>query len=175
MLKKIILGLIFVVALILGLAATKPDNAHYERSLTMKAPPEKIFPFIQDFHQWPQWSPWEKVDPKMKRTYSGAENGKGAIYEWEGNDDVGSGRMEILEATPHSLVHIKLDFIKPFEGHNIADFTLAPDGDGTKVTWTMDGPQPFMGKVFCLFMNMDKMIGTQFETGLNNLKAASEK
>lgn len=175
MLKKILLAILGLVALVLGFAATRPDTVHYERSLTMKAPPEKIFPLINDFHQWAGWSPWEKIDPRLKRTYEGAGSGKGAIYGWDGNDDVGSGRMEIMESTPPSKISIKLDFIRPFEGHNTAEFTLEPAGEETKVTWAMFGPNTSMGKVFGLFMDMDKMLGSQFETGLNNMKALAEK
>jgi hypothetical protein len=130
---------------------------------------------INDLHQWPAWSPFEKMDPAMKRTMSGPESGVGAAYAWEGNSKAGAGRMEITESTPSSNVKIKLDFTKPFEGHDAAEFTLLPEGDATKVTWAMTGPSPMMMKVMQVFMNMDKEIGAQFEDGLGTLKANAEK
>jgi hypothetical protein len=172
--KKLALALVVLIVAVLIYAATRPDTLHVERSATVNASPEKIFPLINDFHSWTSWSPYEKRDPAMKRTYSGAPAGKGAIYEWEGNNDVGSGRMEITEAPAPSKVVIKLDFIKPFEGHNIAQFTMQPNGGATNVVWTMDGPSPYLGKVIGVFMNMDRMIGTDFETGLANLKTLAE-
>ncbi len=172
--KKLVLVLVVLIAAVMLFALTKPDTLHVERTATINAPPAKIFPYINDFHQWGAWSPWEKLDPAMKRTHSGAPSGKGAVYEWAGNSNVGSGRMEILDSTP-SKVSIKLDFITPFEGHNLAEFTAKPSGDATSLTWTMDGPQPYLGKVIGVFMNMDRMIGTDFERGLASLKAISEK
>ncbi|MBZ5659575.1 MAG: SRPBCC family protein [Acidobacteriia bacterium] len=166
---------VILIAGVLGLAASKPDTFQVERATSIQAPPEKIFPFINDFHGWTSWSPWEKIDPAMKRTYGGAEKGKGAVYEWEGNNKVGKGRMEITEANPPGKVTIKLDFIKPFEGHNIAEFTMQPKGNATDVTWAMHGPNRFISKVFHVFMNMDNMIGKQFAQGLANLKGIAEK
>jgi uncharacterized protein YndB with AHSA1/START domain len=141
----------------------------------VKAPPERIFPLINDFHQWGTWSPYETKDPAMKRTYSGADSGKGAVYAWDGNKNVGSGRMEILEASPPSKIVIKLDFFAPFEAHNTAEFTMLPQGDATSLTWVMHGPLVFMAKVMHVFINMDKMIGKDFEAGLANIKTISEK
>jgi Polyketide cyclase / dehydrase and lipid transport len=175
MIKTIVIVLVVVVAAILGYAATRPDIFTVQRAASIKAPPEKIFPLIDDFHRWPVWSPWEKMDPDMKRTYSGSAAGKGAAYAWQGNSKVGEGRMEILDDPAPSKVVIKLDFIKPFEGHNVATFLLVPRGDVTDVTWTMDGPSPFVAKLMGVFTNMDKMIGSDFEAGLANLKAAAEK
>ena len=120
-------------------------------------------------------SPWEKRDPNMKRTYSGAERGPGAVYQWDGNSEVGAGRMELTESTPSSHVAVKLDFIKPFEGHDVAEFTLVPAGDSTNVTWRMHGPNRYLGKVMMVFINMDKMLGKDFDQGLAGLKAAAEK
>jgi uncharacterized protein YndB with AHSA1/START domain len=172
----IIVGILVVlVAAVLVYAATRPDAFRIQRAATIKAPPDRIFPLINNFRSWTSWSPWEKMDPNLKRTYSGAESGKGAVYEWEGNKKVGQGRMEIKDTSPPSRVTIQLDFFKPFEAHNTAEFTLAPQGDSTNVTWVMDGRQPFMFKVMSVFMNMDKLIGKDFETGLANLKAATEK
>jgi uncharacterized protein YndB with AHSA1/START domain len=167
--------LVVVVAGILIYAATKPDTFRVQRSASIKAPPDKIFALINDLHAWSAWSPYEKKDPGMKRTFSGTPNGKGAIYEWDGDKNVGKGRMEITDATPPSKIVIKLDFIKPFEGHNTAEFTMEPKGDNTVVTWAMYGPASFMMKVMGIFMNMDNMIGNDFAVGLANLKAAAEK
>jgi hypothetical protein len=130
---------------------------------------------IDDFKRWSDWSPWEKIDPALKRTHSGATSGRGAVYEWAGNKDVGSGRMEITDSSPASKVVIKLDFLQPFEAHNITEFTLAPQGGGTQVTWKMHGPAPFVTKLMQVFVSMDKMVGKDFETGLANMKAAAEK
>jgi len=175
MLKKIALVAFIVIGAVLAYAATRPDALHIQRSMTIKAPPEKLFPLISDFHRWNAWSPYEKIDPAMKRAYSGSANGKGAVYEWEGNSSVGQGRMEITNAVPSSRVTIKLDFLKPLEGHDVAEFTLVPQGDSTTVTWTMDGPTPYVGKVIGVFVNMDTMIGGEFEAGLANLKTIVEK
>ena len=174
MAKKLAIALAAVAAAILGYAATKPDSFRVQRSASINAAPEKIAADISDFHGWSDWSTWEKMDPGMKRTYSGAASGKGAIYEWDGNKDIGKGRMEILEATP-SKVTIMLDFIKPMAGHSIAEFTLVSKGDSTEVTWAMHGPQPYIGKLISVFCNMDKMIGKEFEAGLANLKSIAEK
>lgn len=160
---------------LLGFAAAKPNTFHVQRSASIQAPPEKIFPFIDDFHSWGAWSPWEEIDPGMKRSYSGAASGKGCVYEWEGNAKVGKGRMEITETVPASKITMKLDFLKPMEGHNIAEFTLEPRGSSTDVTWAMHGPSRFMAKVIHTLISVDKMVGKEFERGLANLKAAAEK
>ena len=167
--------LAIAIAIILILAATKPDSFRIERSTTINAPAEKIFAVLSDFHQWTGWSPWEHKDPALKRTFSGTERGKGAIYAWEGNKNVGSGRMEILETNAPSKLVIKLDFFKPFEAHNTAEFTMLPQGSGTNVHWLMRGPSPFMSKVMGVFMNFDKLVGKDFEEGLANLKRLTEK
>jgi uncharacterized protein YndB with AHSA1/START domain len=167
--------LAIAIAVVLILAATKPDRFSVRRAATIKAPPEKIFSAISDFHQWTSWSPWEHRDPAMKRTYSGADSGKGAVYAWDGNKNVGSGRMEILDVSVPSKVVIKLDFLKPFEAHNTAEFTMLPQGDAINLTWVMHGPLVFMAKVMHVFINMDKMIGKDFEAGLANLKNLTEK
>jgi uncharacterized protein YndB with AHSA1/START domain len=167
--------LVVAIAIMLILAATKPDRFSFQRATTIKAPPEKIFPLINDFHQWGTWSPYETEDPAMKRSYGGAASGRGAVYAWEGNKNVGSGRMEILDASTPSRIVIKLDFFTPFEGHNTAEFTMLPQGDATNITWLMYGPLPFMGKIMHVFINMDNMIGKDFEAGLANLKRLTEK
>jgi Polyketide cyclase / dehydrase and lipid transport len=168
-------ALAIAIAAVLILAATKPDRFSVQRAITVKAPPETIFPLIDDFHQWGSWSPYEHKDPAMKRSFSGAESGKGAVYAWDGNKNVGSGRMEILDASAPSKIRIKLDFFTPFEGHNTAEFTMLPQGDATSLTWLMHGPAPFMSKLMQVFMNMDSMIGKDFEIGLANLKGLAEK
>ena len=166
--------LAIAIAIVLILAATKPNTFSVRRAITAKAPPERIFSLINDFHQWRSWSPYENKDPAMKRTFGGAESGKGAVYGWDGNNNVGSGRMEILDASAPSKIVIKLDFFRPFEGHNTAEFTMLPQGDATSVNWVMHGPAPFMSKVMQVFMNIDKMIGKDFEAGLANLKRLTE-
>ena len=175
MFKTISLIVVVLIAAVLAYAAMRPDNFEVRRSTTIQAPPDKIYPLINEFHQWSVWSPYEKLDPAMKRSYSGAASGRGAVYAWEGNGKAGAGRMEIVEATPPSKVAIQLDFIKPFEGHNIAEFALAPQGGATQVSWSMSGPSPYIAKLMDIFFNMDKMIGQDFEVGLANLKAAAEK
>jgi len=167
--------IVVIVAGILIYAATRSDTFRVQRSASIKAPPDKIFPLINDLHAWSAWSPYEKKDPAMKRTFSGAPNGKGAVYEWDGDKNVGKGRMEITDSASPSKVIIKLDFIKPFEGHNTAEFTMEPKGDNTVVTWAMYGPSAFMMKVMGIFMNMDNMIGNDFAVGLANLKTLAEK
>ena len=173
----VIIAVILAIAIVavLVLAATKPDALRVQRSVSIKAPPERIFPLISDFHQWVTWSPYEQKDPAMKRSYSGAESGKGAVYAWDGDKNVGSGRMEILEASAPQKIVIKLDFFTPFEGHNTAEFTMLPQGDGTHVTWVMYGPANFMSKLIQVFLNLDNMIGKDFEAGLANLKTLTEK
>jgi len=167
--------LAIAIAVVLILAATKPDTFRVTRAASIEAPAERIFPLINDFHRWTTWSPYETRDPAMKRTYDGAASGKGAVYAWNGNKNVGSGRMEILDAQAPSKLVIKLDFFTPFEGHNTAEFTMLPQGDATNVTWTMYGPAAFMSKLMQVFMNLDHMIGKDFEVGLANLKTLAEK
>jgi uncharacterized protein YndB with AHSA1/START domain len=167
--------LAIAIAVVLILTATKPNTLRVQRAVSIKAPAERIFPLISDFQQWRSWSPYEQKDPAMKRTYGGAERGKGAVYAWDGDKNVGSGRMEILEALAPSKIVIKLDFFRPFEGHNTAEFTMLPQGDGTHVTWLMHGPANFMSRLIQVFMNLDRMIGRDFEAGLANLKTITEK
>jgi len=169
----VVLGL--AIAVILILAAAKPNTFSVQRATLVKAPAEKIFPLINDFHQWGSWSPYEHKDPAMKRTFSGPPSGTCAVYAWDGNKNVGSGRMEILDSAAPSKIVIKLDFFKPFEGHNTAEFTMLPQGDGTHVTWLMHGPANFMSRLIQVFMNLDNVIGKDFEAGLANLKTITEK
>lgn len=174
MLKTIAFIVVLLIAGVLIFALTKPDAFRIERSITIKAPPEKVSAYLTDFKQWAAWSPWEEKDPAMKRTYSGTATGKGAVYGWEGNKNVGTGRMEILDVQPQK-VSIKLDFLAPFEAHNTAEFTLQAQGDSTQLTWAMFGPSNYMSKVMSVVMSMEKMVGPDFETGLGKLKAAAEK
>jgi uncharacterized protein YndB with AHSA1/START domain len=172
-----IIGIVFalLVAGALVLAAIKPDTFRVERTASIKAPPEKIYPQINDLKAWAAWSPYEKKDPAMKRTFGTVTAGKGAVYEWDGNKNVGRGRMEITGATQPSKIVIKLDFFEPFEGHNTAEFTMDGKDGATMVTWAMYGPANFVSKLMGVFFNMDKMIGADFEAGLANLKSISEK
>jgi uncharacterized protein YndB with AHSA1/START domain len=163
------------IAAILILASTKPDTFSIERSAVINAPAERIFSVLNDFHQWGGWSPWENKDPDMKRTYGGPEFAPMRGHGWEGDKNVGTGRMEILEANTPSKLVIKLDFFKPFEAHNTAEFTMLPQGNATNVHWVMHGPATFMSKVMTVFVNFDKMVGKDFEQGLANLKTLTEK
>ena len=175
MFKTIALLLVIIVAALLLYAATRPGSFRVERSTSIKASPDKVFAFVNDFHQWGVWSPWEKLDPGLKRTHGGAASGKGATYAWEGNSKVGQGRMEIVDAAAPAKLVIKLDFLKPFEAHNTAEFTFEPQAGETRVNWVMHGPAPFMTKLMGVFVSMDSMVGKDFEAGLANLKAAAEK
>lgn len=174
MFKKIAIVLAALIVGVLAFAATKPDTFHFERTTTIAAPPERIQPLIADFRRWTEWSPWEKLDPNLQRTYSGTASGQGAIYEWSGDNSVGSGRMEIVAATP-TEVDIKLDFIEPMEASNTSKFVLTPGGDSTTVLWSMDGPMPYFTKVVTVFVSMDSLLAKDFEQGLADLKAAAEK
>jgi hypothetical protein len=160
---------------IVGYAATKPDSFRIERSIAINAAPEKVFAIVQDFHRSSEWSPWEKLDPGMKRELSGAESGVGAVYAWDGNKDVGAGRQEIIEAKPAELVRVKLDFFRPFEASNTVDYAFAADGAGTQMTWAMYGPNPLIARVMQIFFDFDKTVGKDFETGLASLKALAER
>jgi hypothetical protein len=170
----IVAVLVIGVVGVLGFAATKPDAFRVQRAANINAPPEKIFALIDDFQRWNAWSPYEKKDPAMKRTFSGAAKGKGAVYAFAGNSQVGAGRLEIIDTTAPSKVALTLDMIKPFAGHNIIEFTLQPKGGATDVTWAMHGAMPYISKVMSVFFNMDRMIGNDFEIGLANLKTLTE-
>jgi hypothetical protein len=178
MLKKIVLGVVGVVVLAVAavalIAMTKPAAFTVERRTVINAPSATVFANVSDFHKWGAWSPWEHLDPQMKKTYSGPATGPGSTYAWTGNSDVGEGRMTVLESKPNEELKVKLEFIKPFEATNMTVYALKPVGEGTEVTWSMDGENSFMGKVMSVFADMDKMIGHDFETGLANLKRVSE-
>lgn len=174
MLIKILAAVVVVIAAILVYAASRPNTFRVERSAIFKAAPDKVFAQINDFHNWPAWSTWERMDPIMKKTHSGTASGVGAKYGWQGNNKVGQGSMEITESIPNSKVMVKLDFLSPMEAHNIGEFIIQPEGEGSRLTWAMYGSAPFISKLFGVFVNMDKMIGKDFEDSLTNLKQVVE-
>jgi hypothetical protein len=175
---NIVIGVVAVFALLLigfvVVVAMQPADFRITRSTKVAAPADAVFPHVNDLSQWRAWSPWENLDPDLKRTYEGPASGVGASYGWVGNSQVGEGRMTITESKANELVRIRLEFIKPFMATNITDFTFEPSGPQTTVTWTMTGQHSFMGKAMCLVMNMDKLIGKNFEDGLAKLKAVAE-
>jgi len=176
MIIKIIAGVVTVLIVgVLIFASTKPDTFRVKRTARIKAPPEKIYALIEDFHQWISWSPYENRDPAMKKTYSGAPLGKGAVYAWDGNKDAGAGRIEITDVTVPTKVTMLLEFTRPFATHNIVDFTIMPDGEATEVSWDMHGPAPFLSKLMQVFFNMDKMVGKDFEDGLAAMRTVAER
>ena len=175
MLTTILIIFVVIIAAVLIYAATRPNDFVVSRSASIKAPAEAIFPLINDFRRWPEWSPFEKLDPAMRRTLSGADSGIGAAYAWEGNSKAGKGSMEITASVPFSQVSLKLDFEKPFRANNIVDFSLSPSGDATTVTWAMRGARPFIAKLMGLFMDFDNLIGKDFEAGLDNLRRLAER
>ena len=174
MIKKILIGLVIIVAVLIVIIALQPTHYRVERSTTISAPPATVFAQVNDFHKWDAWSPWAKMDPAMKQNFDGAPAGTGAGYSWVGNSQVGEGRMTITDSHPSDLVKIKLEFIKPFAATDITQFAFQPNGNQTKVTWTLDGDNNFIGKAFGLVMNMDKMVGADFEKGLAQMKAVAE-
>jgi uncharacterized protein YndB with AHSA1/START domain len=174
MFTKILIGLVVLIGGFAAFVATRPSTFHVERSATIKAPAEVVFGQVADFHKWQDWSPWEKLDPAMKKTYSGAPSGNGANYAWAGNDKVGEGDMTITAAQPNEKISIRLEFAKPWKAVNTTNITFKPAGDGTLVNWAMDGENNFMGKAFGLFMDMDQMIGSDFEKGLASLGTVAE-
>jgi hypothetical protein len=173
MARQIGIAVLFLALAALGFVATRPAGFRIERSAVVGAPPEVVFALIDDFRQWGRWSPWEKVDPGMQRTFAGPAAGPGASYAWAGNREIGSGRMTILESRPGERVSIRLEFFEPFAATNEARFELAAAGAGTRVTWSMEGRNGFVGKAISLVMDMDAMVGTQFERGLADLDAAA--
>ena len=174
MMLGIAAGAAVLAAAFAAFVKSRPGTFRLERRTRIDAPVDKVYPLIADFRRWPEWSPWEKKDPGMKRTYSGAASGKGAVYAWEGNKDIGRGRMEIREAST-SRIDIQLDFFAPWEAHNTAEFLMQGDGKSTTVSWAMTGPLNFAMKMFHLFIDMDNMVGKDFEAGLASMKAAAEK
>lgn len=174
MLPIILIALAALVLLFVIVVATRPADFRIERSATMSAPPGVVFSQVNDFHNWRAWSPWENIDPELKRNYEGPTAGAGAIYSWVGNKQVGEGRMTVTDSRPAELVRIKLEFLKPFAATNTAEFTFQPQGHQTRVVWSMTGRHNFMAKAFSLVMNMDKMIGGNFEQGLASMKSVVE-
>ncbi len=172
--RRVLVVLLLIVLGVIGFIATRPPSFHIERSATVAAPAEVLFAKVSNLHNWAEWSPWEKLDPNMTRSFEGAESGVGAGYHWAGNDKVGEGRMTVTEAEPSSKVGIRLEFVKPFQAVNTCSFTFVPAEGGTRVTWSMDGKNDFMAKAFSLFMNMDKQVGGDFEKGLASLKTVAE-
>ncbi len=173
-LRILIIG-VGLIAAVLAYAATKPNTFSVQRSQGIQAPPEKIFALINDFHSWSRWAPQDKEDSTMKRTFGGSEKGEGAVSDWESSGSAGKGRMTITESVPSRKISVKVDFVKPFEAHNLNEFTLEPDGASTKVTWNMHGTNLYMMKLMSIFVNMDRMAGKHFEDGLDNLKTIAEK
>ncbi|MBI2826830.1 MAG: SRPBCC family protein [Planctomycetia bacterium] len=178
MLKKILIIAAATIAVIViafvAVVAMQPADFKIERTAGMSAPPAEVFAQVNDFHNWDAWSPWAKLDPAAKNTFEGSPEGEGAIFRWSGNEDVGEGKMTILESRPSELVKIKLEFIRPFENTATAQFAFQPEGDQTKVTWSMFGKNGFLAKAFCLFMDMDKTVGKDFEKGLAAMKSVVE-
>jgi uncharacterized protein YndB with AHSA1/START domain len=174
MVLKILIGVAIVIVIFAIVVATRPAAFHIERSITIAAPPRAVFEQVNDFRAWTAWSPWEKIDPNLQRTYGGPPNGVGTTYAWVGNKKVGEGRMTIEKSDSPSSIAIKLEFVKPFAATNVAAFTFSPTADGTRVTWAMDGRNNFVCKAFSLFMGMDKMVGGDFERGLAALKTVAE-
>ena len=174
-LKIVGIAAALIVGGILLLAAMRPDSFRVQRSASIQAPPEKIFPLINDLRRFNTWNPFEKKDPNLKGSYAGAESGKGAAYAFQGNSEVGSGRIEIIESLPASEVRMKLDMLKPIQASNVVEFTLRPNGSGTRVTWSMQGPVPYFARIIHLFIDMDAMVGGEFEKGLADLKSIVER
>jgi uncharacterized protein YndB with AHSA1/START domain len=174
MLKTILIALAVIIVVLVVIVALQPSDFRVARSATISAPPPAVFAQVNDFHKWEAWNPWGKIDPAMKQTYEGAPAGPGAIYTWSGNNEVGEGRMTITDSRPSDLIRVKLEFFKPFAATNTAEFAFKPEGNQTLVTWSMFGEKNFMAKAVHLVMNMDKMIGGQFEKGLADMKSAVE-
>jgi hypothetical protein len=174
MVRKIFLGIVVLILVLVVVIATRPSTFRVERSITIAAPPENAFAQVNDFHKWGAWSPWEKMDLQMKKTFEGPPAGTGAAYAWAGNDKVGEGRMTIERSDKPSQIGIRLEFLKPFAATCHATFTFAPVPEGTKATWVMEGHNNFMAKAFSLVMNMDKSVGGDFERGLASLKTVAE-
>jgi len=174
MLKKILIGIGVVLIVFLIIVALQRADYRIVRTATVAAPAAAVFAQVNDFHNWEAWSPWAKLDPAVKQSFDGASAGTGAIYSWTGNDKVGEGRMTLTESHTNDLVRIKLEFIKPFASVCDTEFTFKPDGNQTAVTWSMTGTNNFVAKAFCLFMNMDKTVGGDFEKGLAQMKSVAE-
>lgn len=173
-LKKVLIVLAVLILIFAGVVAMQPDDYRVERSAKMSATPAAVFEQVNDFHKWEAWSPWIKLDPNSKTSFEGPTSGKDAKFKWSGNSDVGEGMMTITDSKPNDLVQIRLDFEKPFKDTSTAEFTFKPEADQTNVTWSMAGKHNFFSKAICLFMSMDKMIGSKFEEGLASMKKVVE-
>ena len=169
MIKKLLLGLVAVIVLVCVIAFFQSDDLNVTRSATISAPPEAVFKVVNDFRQWDAWSPWSKLDPNMKKTLEGPPEGVGAVYRWSGNNEVGEGSTHLIESKPNEKIGMKLEFVRPFVGTSDVQFTFAPEGAGTKVTWAMQSKKPFIGQIMGMFMDCEKMCGDQFSEGLTNL------
>jgi len=174
MLWKILIALVVIVVGLVGVITLQPARYRVSRSTTIAAPAPVVFAQVNDFHKWSAWSPWEKIDPAMKRTYEGPSAAVGASYAWVGSREVGEGRMTIVESRPSDLIQVKLEFVKPFAGTSVAEFSFKPDGERTLVTWRMTGDKNFIAKAIHLVMSMDRMIGDQFDKGLAAMKTVAE-
>ncbi|MGH8065598.1 MAG: SRPBCC family protein [Candidatus Entotheonellia bacterium] len=174
MLKKILIALVAIIAVFVGVVALQPSEFRVARTATISAPAPAVFAQVNDFHNWEAWSPWAKRDPAAKATFEGPSAGTGAIFRWAGNEEVGAGSMTITESRPSDLIRIKLEFLKPFAATNTAEFTFKPEGNQTAVTWSMAGKNNFIAKAVCLFMNMDKTVGGDFEEGLARMQSVVE-
>jgi hypothetical protein len=174
MIRKILIGIAAVFMAFAVVIARRPSTFHVERSATMRVPADVPFAKVNDFHEWAAWSPYEKLDPQMTKTFSGSPSGVGAIYTWSGNDKAGEGKLTISESERPSRIVLRLDFTKPFANTNVATFTFASEGENTKVTWAMDGRYNFIAKAAGLFLDMDKLIGNDFATGLAAMTSLSE-
>jgi len=174
MLKKILLAVGILLVIFIIVVALQPSDFRIVRSTHVSAPPERVFPLVNDFHQWQEWSPWAKLDPAAKNSFEGPSSGVGAIFRWSGNNEVGEGSMTITESKPSERILLRLEFLKPMAGTSLTEFTFQPQGDKTVVTWAMTGQNNFVGRAMCLVMNMDKMVGGQFEKGLETMKALAE-
>jgi len=174
MLSNVLIAVAVIVVIFLIIVALRPSDFCVTRSSTITAPPGAVFPHVNEFKKWEAWNPWGKIDPAMKQTYEGPAAGVGCIYSWVGNNQVGEGRMTITESRPNEFIQLKLEFFKPMAGICTTVFTFKPEGNQTTVTWTMTGKHNFIARAMCLFMNMDKMIGGQFEKGLASMKAIAE-
>ena len=173
---KIAGGLLLAgIVVVLGLASRKPDSFRIVRKIEVAAAPDKVFPYLEDPRKTLEWSPWEKKDPNLKKTFSGAAKGKGAVYEWDGNKDVGAGRLEIVESVPPKLVVMELHFLRPMDDRGVARYEVTSTPAGSEVSWSMEGKSNFVSKIMCVFMDMDKMVGGEFEKGLASLKSIVEK
>lgn len=169
-----LLAIVIVIGLCI-VAAMKPDHFRVERSVVIHAPAERIFPLMNDLREFTRWSPYEGRDPAMQKTFSAVTAGRGASYTWDGNNQVGAGRMEITDSRALQQIVVQLDFARPMPGHNIVVFSLTPAASGTTASWSMEGPLPFLSRLFSLFLNFDSMIGNDFSLGLEKLKALAEQ